>query len=58
MDTQNGRLMLFSLPLFPLLGQGPAARPDGQSRGQIRLQVSDPTGATLKLADALSTREE
>lgn len=48
-----GFFLLFSLPLFPLLDQGPAARPDGQSRGQIRLQVSDPTGATLKASGRL-----
>src|SRR5882757_1019374 len=49
----TGFFLLFSLSLSPLLGQGPAVTLDGQGRGQIRLQVSDSTGAALKASGSL-----
>jgi outer membrane receptor protein involved in Fe transport len=45
-----GFLLLLTFPLRPLLGQATATSPYGQSRGEIRLQVTDPTGAALKAA--------
>ena len=48
-----GLFFLFSVPLFPLLGQGTATTLYEQSRGEIRLQVNDPTGAELRASGRL-----
>ena len=48
-----GFLILLSVPLLPVLGHATAAPLYAQSRGEIRLQVTDSTGAALKVSGRL-----
>lgn len=43
-----GFLLLLSIPLQPLFAQATASSVQPQNRGEIRIQVIDPTGAALK----------